>query len=339
MSNKLKLDWDLQEDEPITALEEDGKKSHETSYTSAGWKFYIRIKEYIPDWWYEFNGKLNHKATEEGRVRYRNINSFVNKKFKHSRDRELFGWMVGPKRIWEREAKSQKKSDKHIVPWLGDWDKRRKNGYWATENREQIKGLARAIKENVEGAQAIRATSPFIVQSLMRWVRLQDKIDELFDGQPFLMDEKPTSKNNYQRYKLYTQLHEQAEQLKNKTIEMWMRIHGVNPSNPHEMQDMATMAMLVGQSSAASALTGFTAALGNNNPNFQAIQQDGKPNGNHTLNIGGDQVIISPDALLLAQHLVQHSQTFKKALPAIDGEIINKPVDKKEKTNGHAKTN
>src|ERR1039458_992659 len=216
MSKHDQLDWDLEDNEPITALDNNGNSANAESFTSEGWKFYLKIKDLIPDWWAEFNGALNNSHNNfHNKVKYRNIESFGKKKFKHSQERQYFLWMIGPKRIWERDALSQKHSKRHVVPWLGDWNKRRLNGYWVTDNREQIKGLKAAILDNVESSQAIKATAPFIVQDLMRWVRLNEKIDKLFDGEPF-SDDKPNSKSNLERVKLYMQLRSQVIDLRSE---------------------------------------------------------------------------------------------------------------------------
>lgn len=332
MSKKNHTELVGEDELPVIALDNKRRPAREISFgNTKGWKFYISVKELLPDWWYEFNGKVESSHKSSGfNSKYKNIEVFAKHKVKDKTERQFFIWMISPRKVWERNAKTGHK--RYQVPWLGDWHARRRNGYWETENKEHIKSLRKAITENVQSGTAIRATSPFIVQSLLRWSRLADKVDELFKGEPFV-DESPHSKNNIQRFKLYTSMHEQVEELKTKTIKEWMRIHGVDPNNPHEMADMATMAQLVGQSAAASALTGYSigSSLSPQNGN------DGKPNGNNVLSLNGQGIVISPDALLLAQHLAQHSTTFKKPLPSIiEGEELIKP---KEKTNGHSKAN
>jgi hypothetical protein len=325
---------EIDDDElPIVAVDHQkkGKLASEISYDTAGWKFYLRIKELLPDLWYEFNGAVKADSKNRTKQRYRDIEHFAKHKFKDHKERKWFVWMCSPNKVYRREAKNHKR---YNVPWLGDWYARRRNGYWETENKEQIKYLQKAIKENVQSSQAIRATAPFIVKSLMRWERLSDKVDSLFQGEPFVDENHPGSKNNIQRFKLYTSMHAEIENLKVSVYEWWMRIHGIDPKNPHEMADMATMAQMVGQSAAAGALTGYTAG------NFQPIvNEQGKANGSHVLQVNGQGVVIPPDALLLAQHLVKNATTFKRPLPPIvEGELVKE--DKvKEKSNGHAKAN
>jgi hypothetical protein len=332
--SKRHKEKEVDEDElPIVALDHQkkGRLASEISYDTAGWKFYLRIKELLPDLWSEFTGRMDESKKTRIKLRYRDVEHFSKHKFKDHKERQWFIWMCSPNKVYRREAKNHKR---YSVPWLGDWYAQRRNGYWQTENKEHIKHLLKAIKENVQSSQAIRATSPFIVKSLMRWERLADKVDKLFEGEPFVDEHHPGSKSNIQRFKLYMDMHHQVDELKTGVIHEWMRIHGVDPKNPHEMADMATMAQMVGQSAAAGALTGYTAA-GAMQP---MLNEQGKPNGSNVLTVGGQGIVIPPDALLLAQHLVKHSQTFKKPLPPIvEGELIEKEV--KEKSNGHAKAN
>ena len=52
--------------------------------------------------------------------------------------------------------------------------------------------LARAFKQVLEEAQAVRAMAPLLEQELIRYVRLQETIEAAFGGKLFLPDEPPT---------------------------------------------------------------------------------------------------------------------------------------------------
>lgn len=332
----------IEYDEPIIPINRDGTRAvaDESSRSSKGWKFYLEVKDDLPEWWHEFNGLSKSNSL---RVKYKTIEQFAKKKLSNKQERIYFIWMTGPRRIWDEEAISDdskhRKKKRHVVPWIGDWKRRRRNGYFETENKEQIKGLTRAIKENVDSAQAIRSTAPFIVNEMMRWIRLHEKIDDLFDGKPFYDNEPPDSKGNIKRYSMYTRMHEEVEKKLSYSLRNWMRIHGVNPNNPHEMADMATLAQLAGTSAALGAVGGLTAGMGFN----QIPNQNGQPSGNNLLTVGDNRVLISPDTLMLAQHLTRHSELFKKPLPPIEGKIVSQDEDErpngKSKSNGHSKAN
>jgi hypothetical protein len=321
MSKREQEDW-LEDEEELEILSDEAKSSKE--YESAGWKFYLKLKDLLPDWWREFNGEVTYRKHKGSMNHHRCIESFAKKKLKDKLERKFFIWMVSPKKVWEQEALS-KHGNKKRVPWLGDWEAKRKNGYWLT-NRALVGSLRKAVRENLESGKAIRATAPFIIQVLMRRQRLVEKINEKFQGEPFYADERLDSKNNQRRVNTYRKMLLEAESDIFGAIHEWMRIHGVNPKNPHEMADMATLAALSGQVGASAALTGMTAGL-----NMQPIPGQ---NGSHLLTTGdGNNVVVSLDALMLAAQLRNHESTFKRPLPVIEAE----EVPKKEKTNGHAK--
>lgn len=315
--SKHDTEW-MEDDQPVT---------DKVKQSGSGWKFYTKIKESIPDLWSEYYGARR----SNGRPEHKTIESFAKKKFKDRKERYYFIWMISPKHVWEEESKSEE-SKFHVVPWLGDWNKRRKKGFWVTEDRQQIKGLAKAIETNVNSGEAIRATAPFIVQQLMRCVRLSEKIDEMFAGEPFLDGEHPTKKGAFGRYKQYREMQNEVWSDMQARIGTWMRIHGVNPNNPHEMADMANMALAISQGASAAALTGLTAGM------HMLPNADGTPSGSHLLTTDNQKLVIGPDALLLAKHLTDHQNMFKKPLPKIEPVTIEGEV-KKEKTNGHAKAN
>lgn len=312
-----------EEELPVIALDYKRRPAKEQGFQTKGWKFYISIKELLPDWWEEFNGRVSRKSNHPVHPKYKSVRHFAKHKIKNTEQRQWFIWMTGPKKVWEQESLNQKR---YTVPWLGDWYKRRLNGRWQPENKEYFKSLNLALRSNLDKNQAIRATAPFLVKQMMRWIKWGEKIDEAFDGELFVNDD-PGSTRSKTRFDLYKKMHDQIESRIIGITHEWMRIHGVNPNDPHEMWDMGTIASAIGQSSAAAALTGYAAG------NQLTMDQN---NGNSVMQLNGQGIVISPDALLLAQHLTKHSNTFRKPLPVtIDAEPEMIPEVKK---NGHAKT-
>ena len=294
---------DLDLDEPIIPEDKDDKK-----YTSTGWKFYLSVRKHLNTYWQEFNGELDSK----GRQKYKNIRKFVESKFKRSADRDLFYTMICTYQEWELLASvDHGKSATKVIPWLGDWYKRRKNGYWQDNNSVYIKSLKKSIKENLDSTQAIKATAPFLIQEMMRYSKLQGKIEQAFGGQPFL-DEAPTSSSNQKRFTTFMKMLSDVTGLKIKLLHEWMRIHGVNPNEPNQMWNMASLAQQFGQVGAAGALTGAAAA--------QGIMLS---------NPGGAPTLINRDALLLADNLINHSKDFGEPKSVV---LEAEPL--KEKVNG-----
>src|ERR1700751_5346552 len=87
------LDWiDEIDEDPILP----DKVSDKSTTSRHGWKFYIRIKDYLPEWWEEFN---NSDVSKKRGIRrkYRDIRSLVKAKVKDRTSRQFLTWMIGPK--------------------------------------------------------------------------------------------------------------------------------------------------------------------------------------------------------------------------------------------------
>lgn len=309
MSDKDNMDWiDGLDVSPIMPSK---RSKQNVSHSSPGYKFYIKIKENIPELWDEFNS-----AQSKGKAKYKTVRSFAKVKFKKKDENKLFILMTCTEEEWESHVTTEKgRSDKHVCPWLGNWDARRKNGYWQ-DSTVHASYLKAALKETVESSQAIKATAPFLVQEMMRYNRLISKIETAFGGEPFL-DDIPNSPKNKSRFDAYVDMLTKATNMKLKLVQEWMRIHGVDPLAPNEMFNPGVFAQLGGQIGAAGALTGYAAAQG-----FALQNPEGPP------------TILNRNALLLADHLVQHSEKYKDEV--LDGQEVVARQDE-VKTNGKVK--
>jgi hypothetical protein len=312
---ELDLEWleELSAEPPIVPYEDKARKhgqAKQIKYQGAGWKYYISIKSKLPEWWDEFNGKTKKSSAPL----YKNVWTFIKAKTKNKQQQEWLYQMFGP---------APEKDQKLEVPWLRDWNKVRKNGYWNTEDGYEYRRLAKVIKNNIESNDAIKATAPFVIQDIVRFTRLQSKVEEVFNGQPFNDSQPILSGHNRMRFKTYLKMLSSVTAYKYKMIHEWMRIHGINPSNPHEMQDIVLLAQLSGQVGASAALTGYVA--GQNIP----------ANGQNLLSPGDTG--LTRDAVLLAMSWKQKEKEYLKKIPdvVLDGdELVEKIPDK---TNGKHK--
>jgi hypothetical protein len=280
---------------------------------SPGWRYYQKIREYLPEWWEEFNGKLDH----DGRLKYTTVRDFIKHKVGKKEEQKFLYQMIGS---------CSKREEKCTVPYLGDWEKRRRNGFGVLDNPEKIRPLIRVIQNNIAAAESIRSLTPVLVEELVQYNALQKQVHEAFAGQSFTRSRAADDKKNVSRHKTYTSMLWALTELKLKILHEIMRVHGVDPNLPHQMRDMAQIAGGIG---AAAALTGIAAS------------QSGRLGGV----LSSDGTTIAPytyDAIKLAEHLTRHSHTFKKPGPwekVIDSES-GKPVEDEEeqpKKNGHAR--
>jgi hypothetical protein len=110
--------------------------------------------------------------------------------------------------------------------------------------------LARAFKQALEAAQAVRAMAPLLEQELMRYVKLQEKIEAAFGGKLFLPDQPPTSVENMRRFRAYVGMRKSVTMIIVKLIHELMRVHGVDPNHPHDMWELPTFAGGIGAAGA-----------------------------------------------------------------------------------------
>src|SRR5580692_7564430 len=288
-------------------------KAGDKKRVSVGYKFYEKVRGHLAEWWEEFNGTLDH----HGRLKYATIREFIRKKTSSQAEQYHMYQMIGP----------APKHESRDVPWLGDWEKRRRNGFGVLDNPEKIRPLIKVIQNNIAAAESIKSLTPILVEELVQYSALQKQVHEAFAGQSFVRGRSADDKKNVSRHKTYTTMLWALTELKLKIVHEIMRVHGVDPNVPQQMRDMAQIAGGIG---AAAALTGIAAS------------QSGR------LGAGGvvssDGTVIAPytyDAIKLAEHLTRHAHTFNKPGPwekTLDAET-GKPVDDEEppKKNGHAR--
>lgn len=273
-----------------------------------GYNFYLTIRDRIPGWWEEFNSELD----SHNRLKYTTIGDFIKKKTDKSIERKYLHQMFGPA--------SNRNED---VPWLGNWEKRRSAGFGVLDDSNKIKPLIKVIQNNMAAVESIKSLTPVLVEELVQYTALQKQVHEAFAGKAFIRDKSADDKKNASRFEAYKLMLWSLSELKIKIVNQIMRVHGVNPSKPEMMREIAQIAGGVG---AAAAITGI--AAGQRIPGLgQAMQL---PDGS---------AAITPytyDAIKLAEHLTRHAHTFKKPLPPdIEGEVVTTKEEKRShKGNG-----
>lgn len=244
---------------------------------SPGYKYYQKIVPLLPEWWEEFNTALSKK----GGPKYRGIRAFAQEKSNNRTEEQYIVEMLGSKPMIEENGLKNAR-----VPWLGNWEHRRSNSWNTTQNSKKMAALQRAIKEKVVAWDAVRSSAPFLVQELASWVRLSEKVDRAFGGEPFDAELSPTDPDNVQRYRLYFQMKKELAEQKKSILESWAMVHGVNPKDPQFQMNMNTV-----------------------------FAQIGTPGGISDPNSANPPAIKELALLQLAQHLQNHAENFDMPLP------------------------
>lgn len=182
-------------------------------------------------WWDEFTSKL----TKKGRLQFKSAWDFCQQKGKDATQRELLWQMIGPQPLADPKKKLK-------VPWLGDWEKRRSSGFWSFTESGKMESVRRVIKERQELLDASKAMAPHVAQMLERWLRLSEKVDMAFGGEPFLEDLAPHTGLAKKRFRAYLRMHSDVQKQVVEIMRQWLLVHGLNPEQPQHWVAMAALA-------------------------------------------------------------------------------------------------
>jgi len=248
------------------------------------------------DWWDEFNGA----RTEGGKRKYLSVGSFIQSKTKVHWQQQMLSHCIG-----QEPAENTVRE----VPYLGNWQKIRRNGFYVFDDPAKARAVEIALEQKSELVAATRALAPMIAKRLAYWYKIKDMITDALVGKLVEEDTYATVKlkggkskkvlveTRDSRLDSFFKWQQKAEQMILKLEDQWMKIHGVDPTNPG--QNWITMGELAGKVGAAAALTGAAAS---SLPGRPMILQNGEelplPEG------------VNYDSLLFASHLVGHAERF-----------------------------
>src|SRR5205809_7388354 len=71
------------------------------------------------------------------------------------------------------------------LPYLGNWEQRRRNGFYAFEDLTKAKAVQQALKHRHELHEATRALAPLIAKRMAFWYQVRDQITEGYAGKIF----------------------------------------------------------------------------------------------------------------------------------------------------------
>ncbi len=172
-----------------------------------------------------------------------------------------------------------------------------------------------SVKQSLDSAAAIARMAGPIERDLLRCERLQRRVDAAFGDNLFLPDQSPLSPRNRKRFTKYFEMMKSLTMLKIKLIHEFMRVHGVNPSNPHEMWAKGEVACGIGAAAGPAMAP---------SPEFAS---------DHS-RIRQQPIEASEEVVRLAQHLTRHAHSMKQPFKMESYETTNR-----EKRHGGTRTN
>lgn len=218
----LRTDSEVDFDSPIAPSKEFRTNKKEKPY-----KFYLEVREKLPEWWEEFNTALE----ESGMLKYRSVRQIALTKVKNRRQQELLCEMIGPRPDRKRLR----------VPWLGDWQQRRMGIQVGPPLPEEIKTLTQSFRDKLAAVEAVRSAAPLLIAELARYMKVAEEIDKMFAGMPLNPNYRPDSSENQTRFRAYRVMQFSLTRMKLELLDQWMTIHGVDPKDPVQVFQLNTI--------------------------------------------------------------------------------------------------
>jgi hypothetical protein len=131
------------------------------------------------------------------------------------------------------------------VPYLGNWEQRRRNRFYVFDDLTKAKAVQEALKHRHELYEATRALAPLIAKRMAFWCQVRDQITEGYAGTLFEDNKSVTDPQQEKRVDEFLEWQERVEDVILRLEEQWMRIHGVDPQDP--AQQWITAAALGGK--------------------------------------------------------------------------------------------
>jgi len=230
-------------------------------------------------WWMEFS-----TAREpNGRLKYLSAWTFAKSKGKDNYHQDLIYQCIGPKPVTIQVGKNIIKPKKNRMPYLGDWQIERAKAYFY--DNKSVESMKKVVTERLDGLEAGRGAATVILDLIAKWTKYDDRLDEVFNYSPVFEGLKDGQNER---------MADRFFKLKNKTryaiqnlVEQYLKCHGIESDG---VNDLGQLVLAASQSAARAALAGTATGA--------AIQQQ------------------SPALNMLAQAIMDKSQTFKLPLPS-----------------------
>lgn len=221
------------------------KNFREDTDTRAALKFFQTLP--WNRWWQEFmisRGK-------NGRMTYLTAYSFAKAKAKTSAELGLIYQAIGPRPIHfaQHASKAMDKEKGKAVPWLGDWMQIRARTYFY--DKDSVDKMRQVVAERLDGLEAARGSALVILELIAKWMKYDDKIDEVFDGTPVVEGLSPAQQKK--RSDLFLGMKAKTAAQIRLLQDQYLACHGIPlGAVPDAMALQATMQYLRGAALTAS---------------------------------------------------------------------------------------
>jgi len=199
------------------------------------------------EWWMEFMTSRTHN----GSMVYPTAWSFARKKATSNKELEVIYKAIGPKPISiPREALP--KITHQGIPFLGDWQQMRARTYFY--DNESVDKMRVILTTKLDGLEAGRGAATLVLEVLSKWMSYDSKLDEAFEGTPIVIGLSPLKQQA--RVEAFLKWKKETAEIITMLLRLYLACQGIAPD---AVNDLATVAQVVGNASARAALSGVNA--------------------------------------------------------------------------------
>jgi hypothetical protein len=187
---------------------------------------------------------------KSGRLTYPTAFNFARRKAKNDFELNVIYYAIGPRRT-QLSAKARKEA-KLQVPHLGDWQLLRAKAYFF--DKESLETMRKTVHEKLDGLEAGRGAATLVLELLAKWMKYDDKLDEVFDSTPVLEGLSPTKQEK--RADLFFKLKRKTLEGSLELVDKYLACHGITTNG---LNDLGSLVMAVSNSAAKNVLAGAAA--------------------------------------------------------------------------------
>ena len=234
------------------------------------------------EWWYEFLTARN----KNGRMQYLTAYGFAKEKAQSKAELQVIYRAIGPRPVtFEQTLHLKIKAHSVAVPHLGDWQMLRATAYFS--DRPSAQALRKACVDRLNGLEAGRSAATVICDMIDKWLKYDDKIDEVYDGTPVVEGLSATQQEK--RAKAFFKYKRETKDAVLQLVARYLECYGIAPGTG--LNDLGQLVMAVSQQGAHNALAGAATGAAMMQPN--------------------------PGVLMLAQAIEEKTRLFKMRPPAL----------------------
>jgi hypothetical protein len=196
------------------------------------------------EWWMEFITSRR----KDGRLTYVSAYQFAKAKAKTVLHLSLIYRAIGPKPLTLGGLHERTRGpEPQNVPYLGDWQQLRAKAYFY--DNESVDKMRHLAAERLDALEAGRGAATIVLDMIEKWMKYDDKLDEVFDGTPVV--EGLSDDEQDKRASRFYRLKERSVKGLLVLLDKYLACHGIAHDG---LNDLGALVMAVNNSAAKGCL-------------------------------------------------------------------------------------